>query len=97
MRYEYCCRDCEGEWNAEHPIDERMDECIYCESLNIYRAVGTTSFILKGGNWAYDGYAQEPGTRSVNLGPPSDAEKRRAKKVIQDRIESTREGVSTEE
>lgn len=96
MIYEYCCRECEGEWNAEHPIEERLDECLYCKSRDIYRAVGASGFILKGGNWAFDGYAREPGTRSVNIGPPSPSEKRRAKQVIQDRIESTKAGESME-
>lgn len=91
MIYEYCCRACNIEWNAEHPIDEKIELCINCKSNDIYRAVGSTGFILKGGNWAFDGYAQEPGTRTVNLGPPSPAEKRRAKQVIADRIEHTYE------
>lgn len=91
MIYEYCCRECEGEWNAEHPINDKMKECIYCSSHDIYRAVGSTGFILKGGNWAFDGYAQEPGTISKNLGAPSPSERRRAKKVIEDRKEQGHE------
>lgn len=91
MIYEYCCRACDCQWNAEHPIDEKLEECINCKSDDIYRAVGAPGFILKGGNWAFDGYAQEPGTISKNIGPPSPSEQRAAKKVIEDRKEQGHE------
>lgn len=91
MFYEYCCRECDCQWAAEHPINEKLGECINCQSADIYRAVGATGFILKGGNWAFDGYAQEPGTISRNLGAPSPSERRAAKKVIEDRAEQGHE------
>jgi putative FmdB family regulatory protein len=96
MVYNYVCRLCEHEWEAEHSIHEKLEACPLCESADIYRAVGSGGFQLKGGNWAYDGYSQEPGTKSVNLGAPSPSEKRAAKKVISDRIEAARYGVSVE-
>ncbi len=91
MIYECACRECEGQWNEELPINGRASSCIYCESEDTYRTIGSTGFILRGGNWAYDGYGQEPGTKSVNFGAPSYEEKKRGKKVIADRIEHTRE------
>jgi len=91
MIYECACRECDGQWNEELPINGGASACLYCGSTDTYREIGSTGFILKGGNWAFDGYAQEPGTISKNLGAPSPSEKRKAKKVIEDRKEQGHE------
>lgn len=50
--YEYKCPACKHEFEVERRItDESPQECPNCALEACTRLIGSTSFILKGGNW----------------------------------------------
>ena len=59
MIYEYCCRVCEHQFEAEQRItDEPLVECPKCLTGALYRLIsGGTNFVLKGNGWFRDGYS----------------------------------------
>lgn len=57
--YEYVCDGCGDEPVVEQRItDEPLPECPTCGTTRPYfrRVISKTSFSLKGGGWAADGY-----------------------------------------
>jgi putative FmdB family regulatory protein len=60
--YTYRC-EVHGEFDFEHSIKEKLEECPKCknEGLQPQKVVrlisGGTSFILSGGGWANSGYS----------------------------------------
>lgn len=57
--YDYRCRQCEHEWEAEQRIsDEPLEFCPVCRRESAQRQIGATSFALKGAGWARDGYGR---------------------------------------
>lgn len=58
--YEYQCADCEHISQYTRKVDERDDEaiCEKCTSVNTVRKLSVSSFSLKGGGWAADGYSK---------------------------------------
>jgi putative FmdB family regulatory protein len=55
--YEYACRKCESEFEAEQRItDDPLKKCPECGSKRVKRLISRTSFALKGGGWYADGY-----------------------------------------
>lgn len=41
--YEYCCKDCERNFNAFHAMDGNWERCGYCQSENITRVIPDVS------------------------------------------------------
>jgi putative FmdB family regulatory protein len=58
MTYEYQCRSCGHQWEAEQRITEApQTQCPSCEKETAMRLISKTSFILEGKNWeSKDGY-----------------------------------------
>ena len=63
MRYEYRCRICKHITEIRQGIledPERVLYCPFCERIRpVKRLISKSSFILKGGAWAKDGYTKE--------------------------------------
>ena len=59
MTYEYQCRACGHEWEAEQPISAKpLKKCPHCRRSSAKRLIsGGSGFILKGGGWYADGYS----------------------------------------
>lgn len=58
--YEYACRVCKNEFEADQSIKEQpLEECPKCLTNALYRLISSGSFILKGSTWAKDGYANK--------------------------------------
>ena len=63
--YEYKCDLCNGLWEEIQKFsDDPLTVCKSCEKeCGVHKIVSKTSFVLKGENWANDGYsAPPPGT-----------------------------------
>lgn len=58
MTYEYRCKNCGHEWEAEQKITEKpLETCPECGKKEAQRQVsGGLGFQLKGGGWFKDGY-----------------------------------------
>lgn len=57
--YEYACRQCQQAWLETHHLDdEGPSDCPVCKSEDIYRCVGSSTFLLKAGGvgWSDLGY-----------------------------------------
>ena len=58
--YEYKCSDCKKIFEERQRItDDNLDECKFCKSSNIEKIISKSSFRLKGGGWAEDGYDKD--------------------------------------
>lgn len=58
MTYEYVCKSCGHEWEAEHGMSEpSVKDCPKCGKGEAQRVISRPSFILKGPGWADDGYS----------------------------------------
>ena len=58
----YFCENCQEEFEATHSISVELEECTECklkgsDSKKPKRLIAGTSFILKGGGWAKEGYS----------------------------------------
>lgn len=53
----YQCNKCNKEFEVLCNFDDKIEKCIYCDSKNIESKIGRTTFTLKGGGWASDGYS----------------------------------------
>jgi putative FmdB family regulatory protein len=58
MTYEYQCRSCGHQWEAEQRITEApQTRCPSCEKETAMRLISKSTFILNGQNWERkDGY-----------------------------------------
>lgn len=57
MTYEYECKQCSHRWEQEAPISaEPEKKCPKCGQESAQRLVSPSTFVLKGGGWAADGY-----------------------------------------
>ncbi|MFA4971555.1 MAG: zinc ribbon domain-containing protein [bacterium] len=57
MTYEYECDACGHEWEQEQKItEEPVKVCPKCGEEAAKRLVSNGNFVLKGKNWARDGY-----------------------------------------
>lgn len=58
MIYEYECQTCKHTWEVEQKIsDDPVKKCPKCKKLKAKRLIsGGSSFVLKGGGWANEGY-----------------------------------------
>ena len=54
--YEYVCPDCELLFEKHVKIDESSPPCPKCGGDKAHKVVSPTTFQLKGGGWAKDGY-----------------------------------------
>lgn len=55
--YEYRCSKCREDFEVEQKMsDPKQADCPTCGDLTDHRLVSRTSFALKGGGWAKDGY-----------------------------------------
>ena len=63
MKYEYRCRVCKHVTEIRqgiHEDHERVLYCPFCKRIRpVKRLISKTSFVLKGGAWAKDGYTKE--------------------------------------
>jgi putative FmdB family regulatory protein len=59
--YEYRCSDCGAitEFIVYATDKDFKASCTECESENVVRLISCSSFALKGGGWAKDGYAKK--------------------------------------
>jgi putative FmdB family regulatory protein len=56
--YEYHCKKCDTDFEKEQGMDDpRVKTCPTCKSRRVDKLVSKTSFSLKGGGWASEGYA----------------------------------------
>lgn len=61
--YLYLCKKVHGEFEYEHSIKEKLEECPKCkeeglEPQKVVRLISNgTGFILSGGGWAREGYS----------------------------------------
>ena len=55
--YEYKCPKCSKEVEELQSYDAKAPECKPCK-VKMKRLISQTSFQLKGGNWAKDGYGR---------------------------------------
>ncbi len=57
--FEYRCEKCEKRFERllKHDERENPQSCPECDSKNCKKMISQTSFALKGGGWAEDGYA----------------------------------------
>jgi putative FmdB family regulatory protein len=58
--YEYLCKSCKREWEADQSItEEPLTDCPYCKDKTAQRLIsGGTYFQLLGNGWASDGYSK---------------------------------------
>ena len=57
---EYECPECGHRWESmERSADAPAKECPDCGSPKVVRLISRTSFRLRGGGWASDGYSKE--------------------------------------
>ncbi|MCK4817912.1 hypothetical protein KA005_19225 [bacterium] len=63
MIYEYQCLSCGEIIPIKHPITNPARTLLYCPTCKrmrfVKRLISKTSFVLKGGAWAKDGYTKE--------------------------------------
>jgi putative FmdB family regulatory protein len=59
MTYEYECSCCGHRWEATQRLnDPPLTTCPKCLVASAKKLVSATSFVLKGGGWAADGYGK---------------------------------------
>ncbi len=58
--YDYRCRGCGNEFEVLVKSEDKDKEqsCPKCESREVGKLISRTSFSLKGGGWASDGYSK---------------------------------------
>jgi putative FmdB family regulatory protein len=58
MTYEYRCKKCDHQWEAQQKItEEPITHCPECNTENAERLISCKNgFILKGGGWFRQGY-----------------------------------------
>ena len=73
--YEYACKSCAHEWEAEQSIKEDpLKECPKCHQETARRQISRgTGFILKGGGWYSDLYASSGNKPQGGSGGSSDS------------------------
>ena len=58
--YEYRCADCEKTFEVIQKFsDDPVKECAHCSGAKVEKLISQSSFILKGGGWYQDGYANK--------------------------------------
>lgn len=58
MTYEYECSTCKHTWESEDRISSSpQTKCPKCGKETAKRLISATTFVLKGGGWASDGYS----------------------------------------
>jgi putative FmdB family regulatory protein len=58
--YEYRCNGCEKTFEVIQKFsDDPIKECIHCSGKEVEKLISQSSFILKGGGWHKDGYANK--------------------------------------
>jgi putative FmdB family regulatory protein len=58
MTYEYECKSCSYQFEAEQSIkDSPLTNCPCCKNDSLQRLISKSSFILKGSGWAADNYS----------------------------------------
>jgi putative FmdB family regulatory protein len=56
--YEYACDKCEHEFEREQRMaDPPIKTCPKCKGRKVTKLISRSSFVLKGGGWYADGYA----------------------------------------
>ena len=56
--YEYRCNDCEKTFEVIRKFsDDPIKKCAHCSSKEVEKLISQSSFVLKGGGWYQDGYA----------------------------------------
>ncbi len=53
--YDVECQNCHEEYEIIKNINEEII-CKYCDSKDVKKLIGNTTFILNGDGWARDGY-----------------------------------------
>jgi len=57
VTYVYVCDACQLEWEQEQRItEEPVKVCPQCKKQAVRRLIVSGNFVLKGKNWARDGY-----------------------------------------
>jgi len=63
MIYEHQCLSCGKIISTKYPITDPAQTILYCPTCkrmrSVKRIISKTSFVLKGGAWAKDGYARK--------------------------------------
>ncbi len=56
--FEYRCEDCDHKFEklVRHADRDKVPDCPKCQGDNTTKMISRTSFSLKGGGWAADGY-----------------------------------------
>lgn len=75
--YEYACDKCGHEFEREQRMsDPPIKTCPKCKGRKVTKLISRSSFVLKGGGWYADGYAdaKKPETKSETTETPSDGE-----------------------
>lgn len=58
--YDLYCDDCKHEEEKSLKLDQETPKCPKC-GQQMKKAISCTSFVLKGGGWASDGYSKNKG------------------------------------
>lgn len=68
--YDYECGKCGHAFEERQGIkDDPLVECPVCHEKALFRVIGHTSFLLKGGGWSGDGYSGgSPGSAKKHVG-----------------------------
>ena len=67
--YEYACPDCNHQFERVQPITaDPIKTCPECGKRKVHRLISATSFILKGGGWYSDGYADKKAASKEKTG-----------------------------
>lgn len=58
MTYEYECKACNYQFEAEQSIkDPQLTNCPRCKTDFLRRLISKSTFVLKGSGWAADNYS----------------------------------------
>ncbi len=69
--YEYRCNDCEKTFEVIQKFsDDPVKKCVHCSSKEVEKLISQSSFVLKGGGWCQDGYADKKAQKEETANAP---------------------------
>lgn len=68
--FTYECQECGNVFDIffkTNNINNKEEHCAECDSYDVIKYIGRSSFILKGSGWARDGYSSKNNTQESNV------------------------------